>query len=162
MPIHYSIGHKTIKPGDKSTQRKVYATMQITSVCQTEEFVNRVIKRGFIGDRGHILAVVSAVVDCLREELLEGRRVYVGDLGSFQCVINSTGADTVDDFSAQNNIQGLTVKWMPSKYFENLHREAEYKHVTKRSTQRESMRRSNREMTEKLDAANKKPEAKEE
>ncbi len=161
MPIRYSLGRKTIKQGEKTISRKVYATMQITSVCQTDEFVNKVIKSGFIGDRGNIISVISAVVDCLQEELLEGRRVYVGDLGSFQCVINGTGADSADDFSVAGNIRGLTVRWEPSKYFQNLHSRAKYKRVARRSTQRLERRESDRELQAKLDASRKKPKGEE-
>ncbi len=153
MPIHFSLGRKTVKPGDRKPETKIYATAQITSVCPTDEFVSRVLKRGFIGDRGTVSAVISAVVDCLREELLMGRRVNVGDLGAFYCVINGTGAESVADFSVAGNISGLTVRWEPSKYFDDLHSEAEYKRVAKRSAQRLSSQESRREMTALLEAS---------
>ncbi|MCD8284861.1 MAG: hypothetical protein LUB62_01365, partial [Prevotellaceae bacterium] len=134
---------------------------QITGVCPADEFADRVVKRGFIGDRGLVNGVISAVVDCLQEELLEGRRVYVGDLGSFQCVINGTGADSAEEFSVADNIRGLTVRWEPSKYFENLHSRAKYKRVARRSTQKRERRESNRELQAKLDALRQKPQGEE-
>ncbi|MCD7721554.1 MAG: hypothetical protein LUI09_04930 [Prevotellaceae bacterium] len=141
--------------------RKLYATMQITGVCPADELANKVIKRGFIGDRGLVNAVISAVVDCLQQELLEGRRVYVGDLGSFQCVINGTGADSAEEFSVAGNIRGLTVRWEPSKYFLDLHSRAKYKRVPKRSTQRRERRESDREMEATLEAQRREAEGEE-
>ena len=40
-------------------------------------------------------------VDCMREQLLEGKKIRLGDLGDFSIVLSSKGAEDADKFTAQ-------------------------------------------------------------
>ena len=41
-------------------------------------------------------------VDCMREQLLEGKKIRLGDLGDFSILLTSKGAEDADKFTAQN------------------------------------------------------------
>ena len=73
-------------------------------------------------------------VDCMREQLLEGRKIRLGDLGDFSVTINSIGAASADKFTAQNII-GVNVVWDPGKDFKTLFNDAEFNLVASRSVQ---------------------------
>ena len=73
-------------------------------------------------------------VDCMREMLLEGKKVRLGDLGDFSLLLGSKGAETADKFTAQNITQ-VKVQWEPGKEFKNLLDDAEFNLVASRSAQ---------------------------
>ena len=73
-------------------------------------------------------------VDCMREQLLEGKKIRLGDLGDFSVSLSSKGAETADKFSAQN-ITGVNVVWDCGQEFKNLIADAEFNLVASRSAQ---------------------------
>ena len=73
-------------------------------------------------------------VDCMREMLLEGKKIRLGDLGDFSLLLSSKGAETADKFTAQNITQ-VKVQWEPGKEFKNLLDDAEFNLVASRSAQ---------------------------
>ena len=73
-------------------------------------------------------------VDCMREMLLEGKKIRLGDLGDFSLLLGSKGAETADKFTAQN-INQVKVQWEPGKEFKNLIDAAEFNLVASRSAQ---------------------------
>ena len=73
-------------------------------------------------------------VDCMREMLLEGKKIRLGDLGDFSLLLGSKGAETADKFTAQNITQ-VKVQWEPGKEFKNLLDDAEFNLVASRSAQ---------------------------
>ena len=73
-------------------------------------------------------------VDCLREQLLEGKKIRLGDLGDFSILLSSKGAEDADKFTAQN-ITDVKVLWEPGAEFKNLLADAEFNLVASRSAQ---------------------------
>ena len=73
-------------------------------------------------------------VDCMREMLLEGKKIRLGDLGDFSLLLASKGAETADKFTAQN-ITNVKVQWDPGQQFKNLLDDAEFNLVASRSAQ---------------------------
>ena len=73
-------------------------------------------------------------VDCMREMLLEGKKIRLGDLGDFSVLLGSQGAESADKFTAQN-INQVKVQWEPGKEFKNLLDDAEFNLVASRSAQ---------------------------
>ena len=73
-------------------------------------------------------------VDCMREMLLEGKKIRLGDLGDFSLLLSSKGAETADKFTAQN-ITNVKVQWEPGQQFKNLLDDAEFNLVASRSAQ---------------------------
>ena len=70
----------------------------------------------------------------MREQLLEGKKIRLGDLGDFSVSLSSKGAETADKFSAQN-ITGVNVVWDCGQEFKNLIADAEFNLVASRSAQ---------------------------
>ena len=73
-------------------------------------------------------------VDCMREQLLEGKKIRLGDLGDFSIVLSSKGVEDADKFTAQN-ITDVKVQWEPGAEFKNLLADAEFNLVASRSAQ---------------------------
>ena len=73
-------------------------------------------------------------VDCMREQLLEGKKIRLGDLGDFSILLSSKSAEDADKFTAQN-ITDVKVQWEPGAEFKNLLADAEFNLVASRSAQ---------------------------
>lgn len=70
----------------------------------------------------------------MREMLLEGRKIRLGDLGDFSVSLASKGAESADKFSAAN-ITAVNVVWDCGQEFKNLVADAEFSLVASRSAQ---------------------------
>lgn len=114
--------------------QKAYAIAQYADVMTIEKFAKHIATHGCVYSRADISAILYMAVDCMRELLLEGKKIRLGDLGDFSVNIQSKGADTADKFSAQN-ITAVNVTWDCGQEFKNLIADAEFNLVASRSAQ---------------------------
>ena len=85
-----------------------FATAQYTEVMTIEKFARHIADHGTTYSRADIMAILYMAVDCMREQLLEGKKIRLGELGDFSLSLSSKGAETAEKFSSQN-IQRVTV-----------------------------------------------------
>ena len=111
-----------------------FATAQYTEVMGIEKFARHIADHGTTYSRADIMAILYMAVDCMREQLLEGKKIRLGELGDFSVALSSKGAETAEKFSSQN-IQRVTVCWDPGSEFRNLLADAEFNLVATRSAQ---------------------------
>ena len=111
-----------------------FATAQYTEVMGIEKFARHIADHGTTYSRADIMAILYMAVDCMREQLLEGKKIRLGELGDFSLSLSSKGAETVEKFSSQN-IQRVAVSWEPGSEFRNLLADAEFNLVATRSAQ---------------------------
>lgn len=119
------------KPTDKDAPKKAYANAQYSQVMTLDKFCQHIASHGCVYSRADIQAVITLAVDCLREQLLEGQQVKMGDLGVFSNRLRSTGADTLAEFTA-DNITAVNVIWTPGIRFSNLRQDAQFNLVPTR------------------------------
>lgn len=117
-----------------SEVQNAFAVAQYTDVMTIEKFARHIASHGCVYSRADISAILYLAVDCMREQLLEGKKIRLGDLGDFSVSITSKGAETADKFSAQN-ITGVNVVWDCGQEFKNLIADAEFNLVASRSAQ---------------------------
>ena len=111
-----------------------FATAQYTEVMTIEKFARHIADHGTTYSRADIMAILYMAVDCMREQLLEGKKIRLGELGDFSLSLSSKGAETAEKFCSQN-IQRVTVCWEPGSEFRNLLADAEFNLVATRSAQ---------------------------
>ena len=111
-----------------------FATAQYTEVMGIEKFARHIADHGTTYSRADIMAILYMAVDCMREQLLEGKKIRLGELGDFSVALSSKGAETAEKFSSQN-IQRVAVSWEPVSEFRNLLAVAEFNLVATRSAQ---------------------------
>ena len=117
-----------------SEVQNAFAVAQYTDVMTIEKLARHIASHGCVYSRADISAILYLAVDCMREQLLEGKKIRLGDLGDFSVSISSKGAETADKFSAQN-ITGVNVVWDCGQEFKNLIADAEFNLVASRSAQ---------------------------
>ena len=118
----------------KTEKQNAFAISQYTDVMTIEKFAKHITSHGSVYSRADISAILYMAVDCMREMLLEGKKIRLGDLGDFSLLLGSKGAETADKFTAQN-INQVKVQWEPGKEFKNLLDDAEFNLVASRSAQ---------------------------
>ena len=118
----------------KTEKQNAFAISQYTDVMTIEKFAKHITSHGSVYSRADISAILYMAVDCMREMLLEGKKIRLGDLGDFSLLLGSKGAESADKFTAQNITQ-VKVQWEPGKEFKNLLDDAEFNLVASRSAQ---------------------------
>ena len=66
-------------------------------------------------NRADIQAVLIQAVDCMREQLLAGQRIQMGDLGTFSIHINSMGAESLETYNPAIHVEDLNVRWKANR-----------------------------------------------
>ena len=133
--INYSIAIMGTKPGTLKaniTETKAYAAAQMHESLSFDDFCQHIADHNSPFSKGTVKGVLTDAVACIREQLLAGNKVRLGDLGNFHVELASDGAVTTEDFTAAN-IKEVNVRWTPGENFRNLRNDAEFQLVPKRS-----------------------------
>ena len=96
--INYSIVIRGTKPGTKTediTETKAYGVAQISENLTINDFAKHIAEHGTLYSRDVIQGVLIKMVDCMRELLLEGKKIQLGELGSFGVSLSTKGEDAV-------------------------------------------------------------------
>jgi predicted histone-like DNA-binding protein len=112
--------------------KKAYANAQYTEVMDLDAFAEHISTHGTTYSRADIYAVLILAVDCMREQLLAGRRIQMGDLGTFAVGLKSNPAETIADFTSKN-ITKVKVVWRAGSSFEDLLPDATFNQVPSRA-----------------------------
>ena len=67
----------------KTEKQNAFAISQYTDVMTIEKFAKHITSHGSVYSRADISAILYMAVDCMREMLLEGKKIRLGDLGDF-------------------------------------------------------------------------------
>ena len=118
----------------KTETQKAFATAQYSEVMNIEKFARHIASHGSVYSRADIAAILYLTVDCMREQLLEGKKIRLCDLGDFYVTLSSKGVEEADKFSAQN-ITSVKVNWEPGNEFKTLLDDAEFNLVASRDAQ---------------------------
>lgn len=120
-------------PMDDTAAPKAYARAQVKEVMSARSFIEHIADHGG-HNRGQVKGVISDACICLVEQLLEGKKVMLDELGSFWLTLTSEGAENCNAFTAKN-IKAVNILFTPGKDFENLLTRAEFNPVASRAAQ---------------------------
>ena len=124
-------------PVDDTQPKKAYACAQYSELIDIVQFAAHIASHGCVYNRADIVAILTMAVDCMRELLLAGQKIRMGDLGDFYVSIQSTGADDASKFNPAINVKRLKVNWTCGKHFQDLLQDAEFNLVpTRRAAQK--------------------------
>ncbi len=133
--LNYSITMRG-NPQDKQALKKAYATSQYTEIMTMGEFAEHIASHGTTYKRADIHAVLMLAVDCLREQLIAGRRIELGDLGDFSLNISSEGALTAAEYNPDIHVKDVYTIWTPGERFLNLKQNVKFNLVASRKVAR--------------------------
>lgn len=127
-----------VNPIDESKPSKAYAKAQVKEVMSFRDFVNHISEHGGY-KRGQVKGVLSDMCSCLVEQLLEGKKVMLDELGNFWLSLSIEGAESCEAFTAKN-ITGVNIILTPGEDFENLLSRATFNPVPSRSLQNAALK----------------------
>ena len=130
--INYSV-YMLPNQMNKEEAPKAYAKAQVKEVMTFRQFVAHIAEHGG-HKRGQVKGVLSDTCSCLVEQLLEGKKILLDDLGNFWISLTSMGAENCEAFTSKN-ITGVKIIFTPGEDFENLLGRAESNLVASRFAQ---------------------------
>lgn len=133
--VNYSIVMRN-NPMNKNADKKAYATAQYSEVMDINRFAEHIASHGCVYNRADIVAILTMAVDCMREQLLSGQKVQLGDLGDFSVSINSEGTERAQEYNPAIHVKRLNVNWTPGARFKNLLEDAVFNLVATRKAAR--------------------------
>ena len=118
---------------NKDEAPKAYARAQAKEVMTFRKFVDHIAEHGG-HKRGQVKGVLSDMCSCLVEQLLEGKKILLDELGDFWLTLTCVGAESCDAFTSKN-ITGVNIVFTPGEDFQNLISRAEFNLVASRVAQ---------------------------
>ena len=114
--IDYAIAMlSNIRTGEK----KAYAFLQSRGTLSIDEIADHLVSHGCNYDRGDVIAIITKLVNCSKELMLDGYRIELGDLGKLYLTCQSEGAVSKEKFT-RANIKSINVKFSASKLYDDL------------------------------------------
>ena len=137
MSIPYSLVLRQRVPGYPEEGNKTFPAAQYAQNLSMNDMAKHMASHGSKYNKGDIIAVATQLVDCIREQLLLGNRVNLGDLGTFYVSLKADSADNAEEFTTAL-LKDVNVRWAPSPLFKSLKNEATFTYVGSRESQAEA------------------------
>ena len=109
--LHYRVVEKK-RPGDEFTEGKYYGCLVNPGKIDLNGLAKR-ISAACTVTRADTLAVLSALQEQIIYALKEGKRVHLGDIGSFRVMANGLGSETPEAYET-SLISALRVRFTPN------------------------------------------------
>ena len=108
-----------INPQNKSEQPKWYAKAVQDRTIDFEDLVTHMSEHNSPYSRGVIHGVLTDMLDCVKELVLDGKSVRLGDLGLFSVGLMTSGAKSRDRWTVATHVQGVTLNVRNTKTWSN-------------------------------------------
>ena len=96
-------------PLNQNEQPLWYAKSVQDRTISFEDLVTHMSEHNSPYSRGVIHGVLTDMLDCVKELVLDGKSVRLGDLGLFSVGLKTTGAKSRDRWSVSTHVQGVTL-----------------------------------------------------
>ncbi|MBR1902560.1 MAG: hypothetical protein IJ826_06260 [Bacteroidaceae bacterium] len=94
---------------------KWYGRVVSTKTMSYQELCRHMSEHNSIYGEDVCLGVANKIQSCILEQLLEGKKVQFGELGTFYLSVKSNGADSEEDYNLGACIKGLFLCFAPSR-----------------------------------------------
>ena len=112
MSVFYRL-HQDQSTGTKRSG-KWYARAVPTAVINTRQLAE-IVQRNCTVKRSDVVAVIEEMVEVMKDQMQDSKRVKLEGFGSFKIGIQSKGAQTAGKFSVSEHIKGLRVLFLPER-----------------------------------------------
>ncbi len=116
MAIKYSLVEKRTSPSNPDSEKKWYASPQ-SAASLTGKAMTRAATKNTTTAPIEMEAALELLGEFVPDQLLQGHTVTIPGLGYFRLSFKSKGADTVQDFNAQEMIYDVRPVFVPSAEF---------------------------------------------
>lgn len=102
--LKYSLALRKSNPSEKNSEKKVYATVQSDETIDLDLLAAHMTEHNTPFTEGTLVGVLKDMMKCVVEQMLAGKRVKLGGLGTFYVSLSSEGVDSADDFNPASHI----------------------------------------------------------
>ncbi|MBR4757354.1 MAG: hypothetical protein IK084_00960, partial [Bacteroidaceae bacterium] len=133
-------------------EKAVYASAQYHDLLDLSDIAGHIAEHNSPFSKGVILGILTDMVACLRENLLLGNKIQLGDLGAFYVTLKCDGAESTEAFST-SLIKKVYVRWAASNELKSLLNDASFRQVATRELQAQSRKEMRDTIDEDLGVA---------
>ena len=112
MAVFYRL-HQDQSTGTKRSG-KWYARAVPTACIGTRQLAE-IIQRNCTVKKSDVMAVLEELVEVMKDQMQDSKRVKLDGFGSFKIGIESKGAQTAGKYSVSEHVKGLHVVFMPER-----------------------------------------------
>ena len=112
MSVFYRL-HQDQSTGTKKSG-KWYARAVPMAVINTRQLAE-IIQRNCTVKKADVMAVLEELVEVMKDQMQDSKRVKLDGFGSFKIGIESKGAETAAKYSVAEHVTGLHVVFMPER-----------------------------------------------
>ena len=112
MAVFYRL-HQDQSTGTKKSG-KWYARAVPMAVINTRQLAE-IIQRNCTVKKADVMAVLEELVEVMKDQMQDSKRVKLDGFGSFKIGIESKGAQTAAKYSVSEHVKGLHVVFMPER-----------------------------------------------
>jgi nucleoid DNA-binding protein len=94
---------------DSRTFGKVYGRITPGEMFSLEKLAKHMSEHNTPYSKGVIKGIMTDMVSCIKELLLDGNSVKIDDLAIFKAKVNTTPADTYDKFDCGSNVKSVSL-----------------------------------------------------
>ena len=113
MPVIYKT-YKNMNTASK-TYGQFYARLVPTKTMTYQELCKHMSEHNSVYGEDVCLGVANKLQSCILEQLLEGKKVQFGELGTFYLSAKCAASDTEENFNVGQNVKGLYLRFAPSR-----------------------------------------------
>ena len=114
MPVLVKVSQNTIK--NSKAFGKWFGHVVATKTMTYQELCKHMSEHNSVYGEDVCLGVANKLQSCMLEQLLEGKKVQFGDLGTFYLATTGTGTAKEEDYNLGVNINGLYLRFAPSRF----------------------------------------------
>ena len=135
---------------------KTYASAQSRGTWEITDLARHMNDHGTPFTRGTIAAVITDMVSCMREALLDGYILHLGDLGNFYAILKSRGVcESVEDeetgkkpvFTAAD-ITDVCLRFDAGQDFASMIEDAEFTEVLTKTEQAAQLKKKKEQLAD--------------
>lgn len=155
MPITYSLVPRKEDLHDKDSKWKVYAAAQRRETVTLEKIAHHISSHNSVFSAGTIIGLLTDFEKCVVEQLKNGNRVDLGQLGAFFVTLRGRGASSTQEFST-DLIDHINVRWRCSKMMDAAMQRTPLREVPNRAEQRKAKKKMKAKTNEAIETSKRK------
>ena len=115
--ILYEVYKNDIKDSESVMYGKWYARLKSTETMSLTKMAKHISEHGSVFTEDVVEGVMKKFKTCLLEMLLESKKVKIAGLGTFYltCECQKGGADKAADFSVNQHLKALHIRFLPDQ-----------------------------------------------
>lgn len=139
MSLNYSFVVRLTNPSDKNSEKKLYAIAQSKETVTLRAIAKHIAEHNSVFSEGTILGLLVDAVKCMTENLMQGNRIDMWDLGTFFVTLSGEGSDSAEAFN-ESLIKRVNLRWQTSEAMQTALQHVDFTRISTRELQEAALK----------------------